>query len=225
MRPYHVPDKLHADLRQPAIVHSTRLPWVPSPTAGVERRFLDRDGAEVARATSIVRYAPRSSFPPHTHGKGEEYLVLEGVFSDAGGDYEVGTYVRNPPGSRHAPFTHDGCFIFVKLRQMADDERDTTVVRTHLAPARPGAVPGLVVVPLYADARERVTCETLQPGTQWRDRGALGGEELLVLEGDLRYGDEVCHAGTWLRFPAGQERAIASVDGCRLWCKRGHLPA
>jgi hypothetical protein len=33
---------------------------------------------EVARATSIVRYAPQSRFSPHTHGGGEEFLVLDG---------------------------------------------------------------------------------------------------------------------------------------------------
>jgi quercetin dioxygenase-like cupin family protein len=220
-----VPEKLHADLRQPAIVHSATQPWVPSPQAGVERRFLDRDGAEVARATSIVRYAPRSHFPPHTHGKGEEYLVLDGVFSDASGDFEVGTYVRNPPGSRHAPFTDDGCIIFVKLRQMDDAERDTVVVRTHLASPGPGPAPGVSVIPLYEDVRERVTLETFQPGAAWLHRGPLGGEEILVVEGDLRYGDTACSTGTWLRFPSGQERPMASHNGCRLWAKRGHLPA
>lgn len=70
--------------------------WVASPSPGVWRYPLDRVGGEVARATSIVRYALASSFSPHTHGGGEEFLVLEGVFSDEHGDYPAGTYVRNP---------------------------------------------------------------------------------------------------------------------------------
>ena len=60
--------EINADFSRRVVVHSARLPWVPSPMAGVERRMLDRIGDEVARATSIVRYAPGSRFSPHTHG-------------------------------------------------------------------------------------------------------------------------------------------------------------
>src|SRR5215204_5787315 len=81
--------ELNADFSQRVVVHAARLPWVSSPMAGVERRMLDRIGDEVARATSIVRYAPGSHFSPHTHGGGEEFFVLEGVFQDEHGDFPV----------------------------------------------------------------------------------------------------------------------------------------
>ena len=99
---------LNADLTRAAAVDSEALDWVASPMAGVERRMLERDGDEVARATSLVRYAPGSSFAPHTHGAGEEFLVLDGVFSDETGDFPAGAYVRNPPGSRHTPSSGPG---------------------------------------------------------------------------------------------------------------------
>ena len=94
---------------------------------GVERRMLDRIGDEVARATSIVRYAANSRFSPHVHDEGEEFLVLEGVFQDEHGDFPAGTYVRNPPQSRHTPGSEPGCVLFVKLRQF--DPADRTQVR------------------------------------------------------------------------------------------------
>jgi len=62
---------LHADLNQRAVLDTTAVPWAPSPMAGVERRMLDRRGGEVARATSIVRYAAGSRFARHNHGGGE----------------------------------------------------------------------------------------------------------------------------------------------------------
>src|SRR5580704_9868972 len=93
--------ELNADFSRRAAVHAASLPWVPSPMAGVERRMLDRIGDEVARATSIVRYAPGSHFSPHTHGGGEEFFVLEGVFQDEHGEFPAASYVRNPPTSRH----------------------------------------------------------------------------------------------------------------------------
>jgi hypothetical protein len=222
---YYVPDRLHADRRIAVVVDSTTLDWTPSPQAGVERRFLEREGREVARATSIVRYAPDSRFPEHVHELGEEYLVLDGVFSDQDGDFAVGAYVRNPPGSRHTPFTREGCVIFVKLRQMAEHDRGqpVTVVR-EAAPVATG-ISGLQRTPLYsAPGREEVCFERLEPGACWDARVARGGEEILVLEGLLDYGSRVCGPLTWLRIPHGQEQPMRTAGGCRLWVKRGHLP-
>jgi ChrR Cupin-like domain len=108
-------------------VHAGAREWQASPMPGVERRLLDRIGDEVARATSIVRYAPESHFSPHVHGGGEAFLVLEGVFQDEHGDFPAGFYVRNPPQSRHTPGSKSGCTIFVKLWQF--DPADRTHVR------------------------------------------------------------------------------------------------
>lgn len=223
---YHVPEQLHADRTEPVIVSAGSLAWTPSPQPGVERRFLERQGAEVARATSIVRYAPGSTFPPHVHEQGEEYLVLEGTFSDEDGDFGAGAYVRNPPGSRHAPFTREGCMIFVKLRQMPDDERATVVRLPETIVPSPTAVPGLSRSELFVRAgAEDVGIEYLEAGAWWRDRSVAGGEEILVLDGMLSYGATLCLPFTWLRIPAGREQAISTGDGCRYWVKRGHLPA
>src|SRR5215470_8084316 len=123
-------DLVNADFAQRVVIETDALPWLASPQAGVERRLLDRIGGEVARATSLVRYAPASVFPPHEHGLGEEFLVLDGTFVDEHGDYPRGTYVRNPPGSRHAPRTADGCTILVKLRQMSPAEQARVVIDT-----------------------------------------------------------------------------------------------
>jgi anti-sigma factor ChrR (cupin superfamily) len=106
--------ELHADLAQRAVVDTQTLAWTPSPMAGVERRMLDRRGGEVARATSIVRYAPGSRFARHSHGGGEEILVLQGVFEDERGHYLSGHWLRNPPGSAHRPWSASGCTIWVK---------------------------------------------------------------------------------------------------------------
>ena len=70
--------RINADFGERIVIDTNTMPWVPSPMGGVDRRMLDRIGAEVARATSIVRYAPGSAFSPHSHDLGEEFLVLEG---------------------------------------------------------------------------------------------------------------------------------------------------
>lgn len=70
--------RLNADFALPVVIRPGDAPWVASPLAGVERQMLDRIGEELARATSIVRYAPGSHFSAHGHPGGEEFLVLDG---------------------------------------------------------------------------------------------------------------------------------------------------
>ncbi|MDX1737389.1 MAG: cupin domain-containing protein, partial [Alphaproteobacteria bacterium] len=110
--------QINHDLSQRVVLDTNKLEWSETRMNGVARRMLDRDGAESGRATSIVRFEKDSYFEAHTHPGGEEFLVLEGIFSDETGDYGPGSYVRNPIGSSHKPFTKEGCTIFVKLWQM-----------------------------------------------------------------------------------------------------------
>jgi len=115
--------------------------------------MLDRIGDEVARATSIVRYAPQSRFSPHMHGGGEEFLVLDGVFQDEHGDYPVGNYVRNPPTSSHTPASEPGCTIFVKLWQFDPDDRTSVRIDTSGVSFTPAPdLPGVELALLYEGA-------------------------------------------------------------------------
>lgn len=216
--------ELHSDFTKRVLVHGAALPWTPSPTAGVERRMLDRIGGEVARATSIVRYAEGSAFPPHTHGGGEEFIVLEGVFQDEHGDYPPGTYVRNPPTSRHSPGSAGGCTIFVKLWQFDPDDR--TAVRLSMAdqpPVDAPAQPGVTSRLLFRDGHETVLMESWEPGAQVQV-AAPRGAELLVLEGTCTESGEAMAALGWLRIPAGGLLdAIAGEGGTRVWPKLGGL--
>ncbi len=216
--------EVNADFSRRAAVHAARLAWTPSPTPGVERRMLDRIGAEVARATSIVRYAPGSRFPAHVHEGGEEFLVLEGVFSDEHGDFPAGSYIRNPPASRHTPGSKPGCTIFVKLWQFEPDDRTHVRMDTAKMPfiAAPGRA-GVEIMPLFRDAREEVRLERWQPG---REIALVvpGGIELLVLSGGFTEADESFEPQSWLRLPKGKAlEAEAARDGCTLWMKTGHL--
>jgi ChrR Cupin-like domain len=216
--------ELNADFRQRAVIHAARLDWTPSPIAGVDRRMLDRIGDEVARATSIVRYAPGSRFSAHTHGGGEEFVVLDGVFQDEHGDYPAGSYVRNPPTTRHTPGSALGCTLFVKLWQFDLEDRtqvriDTDRVAWSSAPGRPG----VERLPLFRDSRENVRLE------RWASRAEInlalpGGAEVLVIDGDFTEGGEHFEPLSWLRLPCGGAlQATSGPSGCKAWVKTGHL--
>ncbi|ODS93547.1 MAG: cupin [Comamonas sp. SCN 65-56] len=215
--------RLNADTSQRAVIHSAELPWLASPLPGVERRMLAREGDEVAVATSLVRYAPGSRFSRHAHELGEEFFVLEGEFCDESGSYGVGTYVRNPPGSSHAPWSVTGCTIFVKLRQMLTHDRQRVVVDTRSAHWQPGLVPGLSVMPLATFETRHTALVRWSPGTHFQTHRHAGGEEILVLAGTFEDEHGCYPQGTWLRNPHLSEHRPFSTQGCTLLVKTGHL--
>jgi hypothetical protein len=214
--------ELHADFDQKVLLHSDDLDWQASPMAGVDRRMLDRIGGEVARATTIVRYAPGSSFSAHTHTGGEEFIVLDGVFQDEHGDYPAGTYVRNPPTSQHTPGSAPGCTIFVKLWQFDLDDR--TQFRKDMETELGATKDGVATALLHKDGRETVTYHSVSPGASFELTDA-GGIEALIIAGKLDLGEEQLRKGSWLRLPDGEPlKATAGEHGAKVWIKSGHLP-
>lgn len=216
--------QLNANLQQPALVHAAQQDWIASPMPGVERRMLHRFGDEVAQATTIVRYAPGSHFSAHIHTGGEEFLVLDGVFQDENGDYPAGTYIRNPPESRHTPGSALGCTIFVKLWQFDPQDRAHVVVHTDkMARIDDAQRPGVQVSPLYKDPREDVRIEEWAPQSVM-ELALPKGAEFLVLSGHFRHGSEDLAAQSWLRLPPGSRlRAKTGDQGAKVWVKLHHL--
>lgn len=214
---------LNEDFSRRTLVHAGRLDWVASPSKGVERRMLFRIGEEKARATSIVRYAPGSHFSRHGHPGGEEFLVLEGTFQDETGDFPVGTYVRNPPGTGHAPSAAAGCTIFVKLWQFKKDDRERVVRypgEGEAASRCAGVVSSRV---LFEGADELVMLEEWQPDAQI-DLTNADGLELLVISGSFVSGADTLNRWSWLRLPPGESlHAQARAEGARVWYKLAPL--
>ncbi len=79
----------HAHLSQRALLHTPSLAWLPSSMVRVERQG--------------------SRLDCHHRGGGKEILELQGGFQD-----EHGSWLRNPPGSAHRPWSEAGCRIWVK---------------------------------------------------------------------------------------------------------------
>lgn len=216
---------INADFSQRVVIDTGAQTWISSPESGVERKPLDRIGGEQARATSLVRYAAGSSFSAHQHEGGEEFLVLDGTFSDEHGEYCAGTYVRNPPGSHHRPFSREGCTLFVKLRQFAPDDQKRVVIDTRGSTwsGVPGG--GLSRLTLHRHGDEKVELVRFAPNARVAADPHPGGEEVLVLEGVLS--DEAGHyqTGVWVRDPPGSSHAPFSEFGCVIYVKEGHLTA
>lgn len=216
--------KIAADFTKRGIVHSANMPWVDSPMTGVARRPLDRVGEEVARATTVVRYAPGSQFSPHVHTGGEEFVVLEGVFQDEHGDYPVGSYVRNPPQSSHTPGSEAGCVILVKLWQFQPEDRTPVLLNINeLALAAHPDDTGVSVVPLFKDKHEQVSVIQMKPNTNL-ELSPEGGAELFVLQGSVKEQQDSLIKHSWLRAPIGYSLCLNTDElGAEIWLKMGHL--
>jgi anti-sigma factor ChrR (cupin superfamily) len=218
---------LHGDLSRRIVVYTDAMEWASSPSTGVWRKRLHRVGlAEAGQVTSLVRYEPGARFPVHDHPEGEEILVLDGVFSDEHGDWPAGTYLLNPEGFRHAPFSDRGCLILVKLRQAPGRTRRHVAVQVDALPWRPSGRPGIEQKPLFVQPgfKDHTWLERWSPGA---DPGAAthpDGAELLVLAGELSDEQGHYHRGTWLRLPAGASHRPRSATGCTVYVKYGGLP-
>ena len=217
--------KINANFNERVVINTNEMRWTPSPMPGVERKMLDRIGEEIARATSLVRYAPNSHFSAHTHGGGEEFLVLEGEFNDAAGCYPAGTYVRNPLGSSHAPWAGaEGAVIFVKLHQFDLQDASHCVIQTREQAWYQGMVPGLKVMPLHEFGAEHVALVKWAPNTRFNPHQHWGGEEILVLEGVFCDEHGVYPAGSWLRSPhLSKHQPFTGPEGALIYVKTGHL--
>ena len=194
---------------------------------GVERMMLDRIGDEVARATSLVRYAPNSNFSPHVHGGGEEFFVLEGEFADEHQTYPAGTYVRNPIGTSHTPHVGEaGCVLFVKLHQFDTEDDTSVVIDTNAAEWPIDLAPGLEGMLLHEFQDEIVVLIRWTPDTAFREHSHSKGEEVFVLEGCFCDEHGEYPAGTWVRYPdQSSHNAFTRDEGALLFLKTGHLPA
>jgi len=216
---------VNQDFTKRIAIHSKNEIWHKSPSDGVERLYLERnDGGESAIATSIVRFAPGSKFDEHVHDGGEEFIVLEGIFSDEFGSYPKGTYIRNPMGSSHNPYSDSGCVIFVKLRQFQDGDQEQVKINTNKEPWLPGLVDGLSVMPLHHFNTEHVALVKWAPNTIFNPHQHWGGEEILVLEGVFHDEFGTYPKGSWLRSPhLSQHTPFTKKEGALIFVKTGHL--
>lgn len=217
--------KLNADLSKRACMNMHELEWEDSPAEGVQRLRLERedDHPPVDRVSTIVRFAPGSSFSQNVHGGGEEFLVLNGVLSDEYGDYPAGTYGRNPKGTAHAPFSKDGCTMLVKLWQMRPDDQQQLAVNTRDESLWLERQDTCFELSLFEGEYESVSMWKWPQGITFAQQHFDRGVEYFVIEGGFSDQDGDYPEGTWLRLPPGSRQAIRVTSQCTIFRKQGHL--
>ena len=213
---------LNMQLDEAIVINTNEQEWEASPMPGVWRKPLAREAAEHGHSTSIVRFDPGSTFSLHNHPLGEEILVLDGVFSDQYGNYPVGTYLRSPPGSSHAPYSKEGCVLLVKLDQFDVEDTEPVCIDTANADWLEGEGK-FQVMPLHDFDHESVALIRCPAYTKFPPHQHFGGEEVYVLSGAMmdEYGSYP--AGTWIRSPDNSEHCPYVEGETIIWIKTGHL--
>ena len=215
---------LNMQMAERVVIDTASQAWLPSPMPGVWRKPLERAAAESGHATSLVRYDAGAGFPSHLHTGGEEIYVLEGVFSDETGDYPAGSYLRNPPGSRHKPYSEHGCIIFVKLHQFAANDNATVRIQSQQALWSLGHG-RLHVLPLHAFGQEHTALVRWPAGERFVSHRHGNGEEILVISGTFQDEQGVYPARTWLRNPPMSTHYPFVEEDTLILVKVGHLAA
>ena len=216
-------ETLNMDRSLRVAIETAGVSWEKSPSAGVWRKKLEREAAESGQVTSVVRYESNSCFSSHLHPLGEEIFVLSGVFADEYRQYPAGTYLRNPPGSRHAPACEDGCELLVKLNMFDPDDLEPVCIDTNTAEWLPGLEPGLSVMPLHSFDTQNTALVRWLPETRFKPHTHPGGEEIFVLSGVFEDEQGVYPQGTWLRNPPYGQHHPLSRGGCTILVKTGHI--
>jgi len=220
----NAPQVINGDLAARVAVDTAAMDWTPSPSGTVWRKRVHLVGpVESGQVTSVVRYQPNSTFHAHEHPDGEEILVLDGVFSDEHGNWPAGTYLLNPEGFRHAPFSREGCVLFVKLRQFPGRSREHVALRTAGTAWQPTQRAEVAVRPLYSQAGfvDSMRLERWSPGARLGRVAYASGAELFVLEGSFADEGGTFAHGAWLRLPPDAAHSPSTDEGCVVYIKEG----
>ena len=192
--------KINMDFNNKVSIKTNEQGWIESPSKKVLRVPLEREKAESGHVTSVVKYLPRSKFDAHTHPMGEEIFVIEGIFSDEHGDYPAGSYLRNPPGTSHSPFSIGGCTLLVKLDQFDSKDLKQINLDTNKEDWLDGHG-GLKVMPLHSFNASETALVKWPKGEKFLPHSHFRGEEIFVLSGVFKDEHGEYPKGTWLRSP------------------------
>ena len=213
---------LNMEFDQRVVINTQQRPWLASPHKGIWRKPLAREEAERGHATSVVRYDGGASFATHGHPLGEEILVLEGTFSDESGDFPAGSYLRNPEGYVHAPYSNDGCLLLVKLHQFQSEDDQQINIDTNNADWLTGRG-HLQVMPLHNFRAESTALVHWPAGEHFQPHVHHGCEEIYVIRGEFIDEHGRYPEGSWIRSPHMSRHNPYVEEDTLILVKVGHL--
>lgn len=198
-----------------------RLEWLPVAAAptGVWEKALAEDPHD-GSITRYLRVDPGTEIPAFVHDRWEESFVVAGNYKSGDEFYPTGTYLCRPPGMTEGPITTTEGFTSFQTRDI-NDKLDKPAVRLY--PLDIDRIPWHTPhgreskhaeKPLAADSTGSITrLLRIDPGgdtTELDDHEH--NEEVLILEGSCKNGEEFHPAGTYTFNPPHAKHGPFLVD-------------
>jgi ChrR Cupin-like domain len=189
---------LNMDYGKTVIISAADQQWVESPIEGITRCQFEREQNESGWATSLVRYNPGTQFPEHRHSGGEQIYILEGIFSDNTGSYPADTYLQNPIGSMHNPYSKEGTLIFVRLGATEINATQPIIVHNFSTITAPKIQTG---------SRDFLSLERERHGNIF----VKSNVEFLLLKGNISHKSRIFAPLSWFRISAQDQLTFLAI--------------
>lgn len=199
----------------------------------IERRLIDLsepEGSE-ARITSLTDVAARpwsgvvqlpagAALAPSGAARVDVFLLRGSVRDTHGSRLETGDFASGP--GMAGLLADDGPAVLLIYRESSAPVLHGRRVSVSARAWRAARASSMDVAVLSDDGH-RVSLVRWRPGARIAPHGHRNGEEILVLEGELRSGEERYPPGTWMRMYSDSMHAPFTTTSTLILLRNGHL--
>lgn len=213
------------DLLALVTIDSARLPWNPTRVPKVWEKLFERIGVgPCARETGLLRLAPGASVPGGVAECRIDMLVLEGSVQLGAVYRDAGMFVRVPVGAEIALGSDKGATVMLKKRGGNADGGPIALDTKDRANWAAWGGRGSEKAQLYDSGTlaEASWVGFMLPDLTIPEHDHAGGEEIFILEGEIRDERGLYGPGAWVRFPIELSHTPVSLaEGCRMLVREG----
>lgn len=216
---------VNANLLELITIDSNNVAWQPTGIAGVSQKIFERIGAGAeARETTLLRLDPQTSVPGGVAQCRVDMLVLAGSVHIGDAHHAAGMFVRVPAGTDVTLRSADGATVMIKKRGGRASGKSFALNTLDRANWAAWGGRGSEKAQLYdADQLPEASwVGYMLPDLTIPEHDHAGGEEIFLLEGELRDERGLYGPGFWIRFPIGVRHTPVSLSaGCRMLVREG----
>jgi anti-sigma factor ChrR (cupin superfamily) len=221
---------LHGNLDELVVVETARLAWQPTEDEGIFKKSFELiRAANNGREACLYKYQPGTRLGDRLFEGRIEILVIEGHLSMNGTDHGAGSYLRVPPGVKVDLESNEGCVFFFRYRAGVGNEKSHLELDTNdRSQWQTWGGRGNQRIPLEDPAEPNVGAWLgyMFPEHQSPEHDHPGGEEVLILYGELDDHTVTCGGGTWVRYPIGYVHSpVAQEAGVLMLVREGDVRA
>lgn len=216
---------VNANLLELVTIDSGLAPWHGVGVPGVSEKVFERicSGA-AARETALLRLDPRATVPGGVAQCRIDLLVLAGSVDLGGLHHTAGMFVRVPVGTEIDLRSNEGATVLLKKRGGSASGESIVLDTQDRANWAAWGGRGSEKAQLYDPGliREASWVGYMLPDLTIPEHDHAGGEEIFILQGELRDERGLYGPGVWIRFPIGLRHTPTSLsEGCRMLVREG----